>query len=318
MQEMIKSTEIALAFDGSLQPLLDKIEAEVSSIVPDTSTRKGRDEIKSLAYRVTKSKTAIDAKGKELVDSISLQMKEFTDKKALINASRKESNAFLKTLSEKVRQPLTEYEEEEATKIKEQLFEKKWDEALQKNILFDKEAALKKKEFELNEKQRLIDEETARIARDEIIREQEKAKVEQARLAAIEAEKRAIKAQAGQAIAIKEAKIREEAAKKQAESDRIEALRLAKSREVEAELRAKEMARVAKIEKDNAVAHEAQRLEREKVLKEQKAKANLAHVKKVNNEALSCLILSGIDEITAKKVVIAIAKGDVAHIKMEY
>jgi len=307
MQEMIKSTEIALAFDGSLQPLLDKIEAEVSSIVPDTSTRKGRDEIKSLAYRVTKSKTAIDAKGKELVDSISLQMKEFTDKKALINASRKESNAFLKTLSEKVRQPLTEYEEEEATKIKEQLFEKKWDEALQKNILFDKEAALKKKEFELNEKQRLIDEETARIARDEIIREQEKAKVEQARLAAIEAEKRAIKAQAGQAIAIKEAKIREEAAKKQA-----------KSREVEAELRAKEMARVAKIEKDNAVAHEAQRLEREKVLKEQKAKANLAHVKKVNNEALSCLILSGIDEITAKKVVIAIAKGDVAHIKMEY
>lgn len=82
------------------------IQAEVDSFVPDISTLKGRDAIKSLAYKITRTKTAIDAAGKELND-------EARQRINAVDAERRAAREHLDGLAKKVRQPLTEWEEAE-------------------------------------------------------------------------------------------------------------------------------------------------------------------------------------------------------------
>lgn len=45
---------------NGLDPFLAKIREEIDSFVPDVSTRKGREAIASIAYKVARSKTALD------------------------------------------------------------------------------------------------------------------------------------------------------------------------------------------------------------------------------------------------------------------
>ena len=96
--------------DKGLEPYLEKIKAEVSTLVPDLTTQKGRKEIASMAQKVAKSKTYLDGVGKELVA-------EMKKKPKLIDAERKRMREFLDKLKEEVRQPLTDWEAaEEARK----------------------------------------------------------------------------------------------------------------------------------------------------------------------------------------------------------
>ena len=48
--------------------LFKHIQDEIANFKPDTSTAKGRDAIKSFAFKITKTKTAIDAAGKTLTE----------------------------------------------------------------------------------------------------------------------------------------------------------------------------------------------------------------------------------------------------------
>lgn len=52
---------------NGLDPFLQKIREEIDGFVPDVTTRKGREAIASIAYKVARSKTALDNVGKELV-----------------------------------------------------------------------------------------------------------------------------------------------------------------------------------------------------------------------------------------------------------
>lgn len=52
---------------NGLEPWLQQIRAEIDGFTPDISTRKGRDAIASMAYKVARSKTALDEVGKKLV-----------------------------------------------------------------------------------------------------------------------------------------------------------------------------------------------------------------------------------------------------------
>ena len=56
--------------ENGLDPWIAKIRKEVESFVPDVTTKKGRDAIASIAYKVAKSKTALDNLGKELVSEL--------------------------------------------------------------------------------------------------------------------------------------------------------------------------------------------------------------------------------------------------------
>ena len=89
-----------------LDPILAKLAAEVRSIISDVTTAKGRDEIKSRAFRVSKAKTYLDGLGMDLVS----KMKELPKK---IDANRKAMRDFLDSLRDEVRKPLDDYEAEQ-------------------------------------------------------------------------------------------------------------------------------------------------------------------------------------------------------------
>lgn len=121
---MSTSTEVALLDTAALVPttvfapggidtILEKVEAETRAAAAelDISTPKGRKEIASLAYKVARSKTALDDMGKELVAGIKAQA-------SAIDADRKKARDRLDALKDEVRKPLDEFEAAEAARIK--------------------------------------------------------------------------------------------------------------------------------------------------------------------------------------------------------
>lgn len=104
-------TDLAALFkDGTgIDPLIARIEAEVRAHVPDTSTNKGREAIKSLAYKVSRSKTMLDEAGKALNEDARRQIN-------LVDASRKNIRDRLDALRDEARAPLVAWEEAEAAR----------------------------------------------------------------------------------------------------------------------------------------------------------------------------------------------------------
>ncbi len=99
---------------NGLDPFLAKIREEIDGFVPDVTTRKGREAIASIAYKVARSKTALDNVGKELV----AELKEVPKK---VDAERKRMRDLLDSWQAEVRQPLTDWEQrEEMRKAKHQ------------------------------------------------------------------------------------------------------------------------------------------------------------------------------------------------------
>lgn len=260
-----KSSAMAVFTNNEqLDPIIGKIEKEARSLVPDVSTKKGRDAIASMAHKVARSKTYIDNAGKDLVAELKALPKQ-------IDESRRIVRERLDALKDEVRRPLTEWEAEqerikaeEAAKIKAEEDRKKLESdheiALLMNDAFDRELAEKKAE-----------EERQRIAHEEELKRQA---AEQAKR---EAEEKA-------AAELAAAKKREEdaiAAKAQAEL-------LAKQAQERAEQEAKDAAAKAEAEKKAAIAaeqrkaqEEADRIKREA---EQKEAARLAEEKRIADE----------------------------------
>lgn len=95
---------------AGLDPYLQKIIDECDAFVPDVSTVKGRKEIASLAHKVAKAKVALDEIGKELV----ADLKDVPKK---IDAERKRMRDLLDDLKDKVRAPLTAWDEAEQQRV---------------------------------------------------------------------------------------------------------------------------------------------------------------------------------------------------------
>lgn len=156
-----------------IEEILQKVEREVMSFVPDITTAKGRKEIASLAYKVAQTKTYLDGLGKDLV----AELKEIPK---LIDANRKTVRDRLDELKSKARQPLTDYEEEQA-RIKAEEEAKAAAEALAKQIESDHEIAiLMDREFDRQrEEARLKAEQEKREHEERLKREaEEKARAE--------------------------------------------------------------------------------------------------------------------------------------------
>ena len=64
---------------GGTTELFERIAQEARSHVPDVTTKKGRDQIGSLALKISKSKTFIEKCGKELVAEQKAQIKLIDD-----------------------------------------------------------------------------------------------------------------------------------------------------------------------------------------------------------------------------------------------
>lgn len=95
---------------NGLDPYLAKIREEIDGFTPDTSTKKGRDAIASIAYKVARSKTALDNVGKELVA-------ELKDVPKKIDAERKRVRDTLDRWQEEVRRPLNEWQAAEDARV---------------------------------------------------------------------------------------------------------------------------------------------------------------------------------------------------------
>ncbi|HCC5989003.1 TPA: cell envelope biogenesis protein TolA [Enterobacter cloacae] len=298
-----------------IEDILQKVEREVMSFVPDVTTAKGRKEIASLAYKVAQTKTYLDGLGKDLV----AELKEIPK---LIDANRKTVRDRLDELKEKARQPLTDYEVEQE-RIKQEEEAQRAAEELSKKIEADHEMALLMNDAfyrELAEKK--AEQERQRIAHEEEIKRQaeERAKREAEEKSA--AEIAAAKKREEDAIAAKaQAELLAKQEKEKAERDAKEALERAereKQEAIEAE-RKKAQDEADRIRRE-AEAKEAARLAEEKRIKdeEERRAQDKAHRKEVNNKILADLIKAGASEDVAKSIITAIVKGEVFATRIAY
>ncbi|HAT7708528.1 TPA: cell envelope biogenesis protein TolA [Enterobacter roggenkampii] len=298
-----------------IEDILQKVEREVMSFVPDVTTAKGRKEIASLAYKVAQTKTYLDGLGKDLV----AELKEIPK---LIDANRKTVRDRLDELKEKARQPLTDYEIEQES-IKQEEEAKRAAEELAKKIEADHEMALLMNDaFDRELAEKKAEQERQRIAREEEIKRQaeERAKREAEEKAA--AEIAAAKKREEEAIAVKaQAELLAKQEKEKAERDAKEALERAereKQEAIEAE-RKKAQDEADRIRRE-AEAKEAARLAEEKRIKDEEDRRaqDKAHRKEVNNKILADLIKAGASEDVAKSIITAIVKGEVFATRIAY
>ncbi|AWF31070.1 hypothetical protein [Enterobacter hormaechei] len=297
-----------------LDPIIEAIEKEARSLVPDVSTRKGRDAIASMAHKVARSKTYIDNAGKDLVAELKALPKQ-------IDESRRIVRERLEALKDEVRRPLTEWEAEQERIRVEEAWNAMHEEALVMNKMFDDQLAA----------QIEADHEMALLMNDKFDRDREEQR-RQAEQARREHEERIKREAAEQARRDAEAKHKAEieaAARREAEEKaRAEA---AERQRIETEQRAarekKEAEERARREKEEAVAAERRRLEeaeaarlaeeQRKAEEEARRTADKEHRRTVNRRVIADLIAQGIPEEFAQKAMLALAGGKVqdAHIK---
>lgn len=290
---------------GGLDVFINKIREKVEKFIPDVTTAKGRAEVKSFAYEITKSKTYLDSVGKDYVTNL----KKIP---VIVDAERKRMREELDKLKDTARHPLTQWEAKEAERIAaEKLAEEimiAHGQAIIENEIFKKNAAIAKKEAELAAKEAAIE-----AQREEERKKEEQRKYEE-RIAkeAIETAKKEAEVKAAMAKEEADRKLWEakEAARK-AEEERLEAIKRAekeKQEAIEAEQRAKKEAAEAK--------QQALKEERER---EERRKANEAHKSKIEEQAIKSLVnVTLVPAEKAKFIVCAISKGMVDHLKIEY
>lgn len=287
-----------------LSGIREKALAEQALLDTDLSKAKNRDAIKSLAYKVTQSKTYIDKAGKAVVD----ELKELPKK---VDASRKQCRDELDALSEEIRKPVTAWEDaEKARAAAEELvkqIERDHEEALQMNELHD----LRKAE-----------EERKRIEHENEIKRQaaEQARIEAEQKAQRDREAAELKAKQEREAAELKARQEVEAAAKR-EREAREAQERAEREKQEAIAKA-EREKLAAVEAERRKAEEAERarlaeVERQKQ-EELKRQANKEHQRQFNREALQALIAAGFDDSTATKFLELVIKGEVPHLSMNY
>lgn len=287
-----------------LSGIREKALAEQALLDTDLSKAKNRDAIKSLAYKVTQSKTYIDKAGKAVVD----ELKELPKK---VDTSRKQCRDELDALSEEIRKPVTAWEDAEKARVAaEELarqIERDHEEALQMNELHD----LRKAE-----------EERKRIEHENEIKRQaaEQARIEAEQKAQRDREAAELKAKQEREAAELKARQEVEAAAKR-EREAREAQERAEREKQEAIAKA-EREKLAAVEAERRKAEEAERarlaeIERQKQ-EELKRQANKEHQRKFNREALQALTAAGFDDETATKFLELVIKGEVPHLSMNY
>lgn len=101
---------IVLVDEAKRDDLFAHIRREIEAFTPDLSTTKGRDAIKTLAFKITRTKTAIDGAGKQLNE-------EARAKINVVDAARRDAREKLDAMAAEVRRPLTEWEDAEKARV---------------------------------------------------------------------------------------------------------------------------------------------------------------------------------------------------------
>lgn len=346
IQTIVADNPVAVLIDPkTYSEFYAHIKAETEAFKPDLSSDKGRKAIGSLAYKVTRTKTAIDAAGKKLNE----------EARAKINAvdeQRRKIREELDALSDSVRKPLTEWEEAEKQRIEYQkamlshiencgngtidgepyayaiLFRE-----LEEKITYDEatfgeflEQALTAKRFAVEklkaaqeaqrkadadreELERLRAAEAERQRQDDERRAAEEAKAEAERKAAAEAEQKRLET---------ERAAKAEADKAAASERAAEQARQAAEAEAERKLAAAEAEKQALIDahkKAEQARLDAERRAAEEQAKRDADKAHRSAIMKASKEAIMALDIA---EEDARKVVLAIVAGEVPNVTLRF
>ncbi|MDO2946971.1 hypothetical protein M8828_01180 [Aeromonas simiae] len=343
------TTAVALFTEGKgIAELLADIRQKATSLVPDTTTTKGRKEIASIAHAVARTKTYLDGLGKEQTD-------KFKEIPKRIDANRKQIRDTLDALKDEVRAPLTQYEEAENARVEalqsrlarlnelgtsasieiaaadllvmqqeiEQIaLDDTWEEQLPQATVARELAAKRigevlaarqKYEAEQAELEQLRQKqaEQERIDRERLIVEQaaEQARREEENRQRLEREAAQHREQEAQRQALA-AREREEQARRDAE-----AAELARQ---QAEANA---ARQAEEAAARAAEQERQRIELEQARKQQEDErraADIEHRRTINNAILMDLMGLGIEEGKAINLITHIAGHKIDHLTINY
>lgn len=354
------STEIALTYAPvddlvaivteplKFADLLAKIRAEMAEAKVDTSTDKGRKAIASRAYKVARTKTALDAAGKDLNAGLRKQIDA-------VDEYRRGIRSELDKLAEEVRRPLTDWEvaEEERKRIVvgtinaiNQLVrfdgELTSDEIRQRQFglseitldadVFgdDLEAAIKakaacieqldrllpiaiKREDEAKELERLRAEAEERRIADETAERERQEKIEaeraEAEKAELEAEAERLRQKDIAEAAERAATEAREKAEREAQEKQDAADREAQQRIRDAEAEAERLREDQRKRDEAAAADEEDRKRRE---------ADHAHKSSVMRAAKEAIMEHGILEHDARTLVLAIKAGEIPNVKLEF
>lgn len=303
--EIKKENALSVFLKGDgLEDIITQVEMEISTFEHDLSTGVGRKKTASLAAKVSKTKTYLDGIGKDLVSELKKQPK-------IIDEHRKSMRDRLDELRDLARKPLTDWEDEQAAIEEEKRIKAEQEEiakqiesdheiAILMNEKFDRDLAEKLEEERKKAEEIEMQKEQERIKREEEIRKQAIAQAEIEKQAAIE---RAEKSEKDRLYQIEQAKIQAELADKRiAEQEQRSA--------IEKE-QALEKARLEEIKN-----REAEELRKKQ--EQEKLEASRAHVGKIRKQSKESLMSIGINEETAKVIVLAISKGEIANISIKY
>ncbi|MGO2959303.1 MAG: hypothetical protein ACTIDN_09740 [Acetobacter sp.] len=332
--------------DGGVEDIVSKLELHVRGMVLDATTEKGRKHIKSVAYDVARSKTALDNMGKEVQKAAKLTVDR-------VNADRRIITTRLDNLRDEVKAPVIEFEQREAARVEGHQITIRDIEALARFDFAPDEETVSARQSELEhlydrdfeefkERAKLAFEQSsvslsAHIEAAKARRNKQEEAERQAALAAEEERKRL----EVERIA-REERIAHEAAERsrlqaeqaaQAERDRLEreaqaavareqaAAQAMREAQARAEREKVEAANRAKEEKERAIQAERDRVAAEKSREEAETKrraADKAHKSAVNNAALLAIVDAGASESVGKEIVKAIALGKVPHVSINY
>ncbi|HBQ4379239.1 TPA: hypothetical protein MEX89_004025 [Klebsiella pneumoniae] len=302
--------------NDQLDPLIEAIEKEARSLVPDVTTKKGRDAIASMAHKVARSKTYIDNAGKDLVAELKALPKQ-------IDESRRVVRERLDALKDEVRRPLTEWEAEQERIKAEEVMNALHVEALAMNEEFDRQRAARIES----------DHEMALLMNDAFDREQadKAAEAERQRIAHEEEIKRLAAAAAAREVEQRAQREREEAAHREAvlkaQAEQAERDRIAAEQKAEADKQAAIEAERRKAQEEaDRIRQEAEQREQAR-LAEEKRKADeqarresdVKHRKAVGVEVVKALLANtSLTRDQAIEVLTVVKDGRIPHTGISY
>ncbi|PLF82092.1 coiled-coil domain-containing protein [Klebsiella quasipneumoniae] len=302
--------------NDQLDPLIEAIEKEARSLVPDVTTKKGRDAIASMAHKVARSKTYIDNAGKDLVAELKALPKQ-------IDESRRVVRERLDALKDEVRRPLTEWEAEQERIKAEEAMNALHAEALAMNEEFDRQLAARIES----------DHEMALLMNDAFDREQadKAAEAERQRIAHEEEIKRLAAAAAAREVEQRAQREREEAAHREAvlkaQAEQAERDRIAAEQKAEADKQAAIEAERRKAQEEaDRIRREAEQREQDRLAEEKRKadeqarrEADVKHRKAVGTEIVKALLANtSLTRDQAIEVLTAVKDGRIPHTGISY
>lgn len=304
--------QTALTQPDLLDALLSEVRDILDAFEPDITSAKGRQEVASIANKVARTKTAVDAIGKDMVAEVKAKVK-------VVDEARKKARDTLDQWKSEVRQPLTQWEE---AREKSQAAIARLIEAEQNPGTTTEEIAAMVTRIKSCDIEKFCPEhhKAATDARDQALARAraaleaaQKADKEREELEALRREKaeREAKEQAERQKAAQEQAIRdaEERARKEAE---VEA-----QRKLEAEKRQREESERRAVEAEQRAKMEQERKAREAAEAEAKRKADNEHRARVMQESAGALE-SFCGDVIARRIVDAIANGVIPHVSMRF